>query len=195
MKYSPLLLFVVVLSQAQPLVHQEPHHVPIVETRYLRVLNVNAHRGDTTDYHVHKNDIAYATIKGSRLWLEEFNSEPRTMELPTGWFGSNITHTENPLIHRFANIGENDFQLIAVEILTEKFSNRNFSQIGEKLHENSRFSIQQMNKGMLKSEVPLVLIELEKSGEIGAIDVLKPRQALELVNSSDSSRFVIIQAK
>ncbi len=194
-QFSLILLFPSILSFAQPLVHQEPHHIPIIESRFARVLNVSAKPGDTTLFHVHQNDIAYFTVKGANLFLEELNEEPRRTELPTGWAGSNLTHTETPLVHRFANLGPTDFQLIAVEVLTEKFSQKKFSQFGEVLHENERFSIQNIEDQILVSEVPMVLIEISKAGELTALELIKPRREFELVRGNDSAQLIIVQLK
>ncbi len=192
---SPILLFHSVLLFSQPLVHEEAHHIPIIENRLARVMNVVAMRGDTTQFHVHENDIAYFTIRGSKIWLEELNEEPTIVDLPTGWTGSNLTHSETPLIHRFANIGSSDFQLIAVEILSDKFSKKGFSQLGQTLHESKRFSIQKIEDEVLACDVPFVLIELSRSGEISALDMIKPNRELELIQRNDSSQMIIMQFK
>ncbi|MEP1095261.1 MAG: hypothetical protein ABJG78_09135 [Cyclobacteriaceae bacterium] len=192
---SPILLFLTFISYAQPLVHQEPHHIPVLESKHARVLNVVAMRGDTTQFHVHENDIAYFTVKGSNIWLQELNEEARMVNLPTGWVGSDLTHSETPLIHRFANVGENEFQLIAVEVLTDKFRDRKFTVFTEPLYEDERFSIQIGKPEVVVCEVPWVLLELSKAGEIIALDMLKKQQELELLKKDDSSRMIIIQFK
>ncbi|MEP5614378.1 MAG: hypothetical protein ABJP45_19155 [Cyclobacteriaceae bacterium] len=192
---TPILLLPTFFSIAQPLVHEEPHHIPILENKHGRVLNVVAMRGDTTLFHIHENDIAYFTVKGSKVLLQELNQEPRIVELPTGWVGSNLTHSVTPLIHRFANVGESDFQLIAVEILSDKFANRSFSKLTEPLYEDDRFSIQEGSAGVVVCEVPWVLLELSKLGEITALDMIKQHQELELMQKNDSSRMIIIQFK
>lgn len=193
--FAPILILFSFFTYSQPLVHEESHHIPVIENRFARVLNVVALRGDTTDFHIHTNDIAYFTIRGSQLWLQELNEEPRTLEIPTGWAGSNLTHSKTPLIHRFANIGRNDFQLIAVEVLSDKFSERAFAQLGKSLHEDERFSIQEIEGGVLSCEVPLVLMELTRQGEIVALDMIKANKELDFVNRSDSSQLIIIQFK
>jgi len=196
MKWLTLILFLPnFFAIAQPLVHEEPHHIPILENKHVRVLNVVAMQGDTTQFHVHENDIAYFTVKGSKILLQELNQEPRMVELPTGWTGSNLTHSETPLIHRFANVGDGDFQLIAVEVLSDKFASRNFSKLTESLYEDERFSIQVGEAGVVACDVPWILIELSKSGEINALDMIKQQQELELVQKNDSSRMIIIQFK
>ena len=194
-RVSPILLLLAIFSNAQPLVHEEPHHIPIIENKHVRVLNVIAKRGDTTQFHIHENDIAYFTIRGSRILLQELNENPKVVELPTGWIGSNLTHSETPLIHRFANVGNDDFQLIAVEVLTRKFEGKEFLEMGNSLYQDERFSIQELNSGNVKFEVPWVLLELNGSGKINALDLIKQQHELELVPQSDSSKMIIIQFK
>ena len=190
-----ILLFPSILSISQPLVHQEPHHIPIIENRVVRVLNVVAIPDDTTLFHVHQNDIAYYTVKGSKIWLEELNEEPRLVELPTGWSGSDLTHSETPLVHRFANVGTDDFQLIAVEVLSDRYSGNEFHRLGESLHESERFSIQKIQEQTLICDVPVVLIELSNSGVIITLDMIKAHRKLELITQKDSSQLIIIQFK
>lgn len=192
---APILILLTLVSYSQPQVHEESHHIPVIENRFARVLNVVAMRGDTTDFHIHSNDIAYFTVKGSRIWLQELNEEPRTVELPTGWVGSNLTHSKTPLVHRFANVGTNDFQLIAVEVLSDKFSKNEFMQLGKSLHEDERFSIQEVDDATLSCEVPLVIMELSKQGEIAALDMIKANKELNFVHRLDSSQLIIIQFK
>lgn len=193
--FAPVLLFIQTILCSQPLVHEEPHHVPVIENRNLRVLNVTAQPGDTTQFHIHKTRIAYFTIKGSIIWLEELNKEPRAVELPTGWIGSDLTYPENPFIHRFANLGDSEFQLLAIESLTDRFVDKEFSRIGNSLFTDERFDFQEPTTNNFNSEVPFVLIELNQTGEVIALDWVKPKQRIQLISSGPDSRFIIIQVK
>ncbi len=194
-KLSPLLLFISVIVAAQPLVHLEPHHVPIFQNASCRILDVTASPGDTTEFHIHQNDIVYVTLLGSEIWLQEFNDEPRTVTLPTKWIGSNITHDEDPFIHRFANVGDSYFRLLAVEILTNKYEDRTFTELGEVLHENDRFSIQSLEKSSIYTTTPLVLIELSDVNEPLGINFLKPKKKTFLSKNDESGYFIVIQFK
>jgi len=128
-------------------VHQEPNHHLVFENPYLRVLDLQFEKGDTSQYHLHANDICYLTIEGSTMWLDEKDQEARSVKLPIQYIGSNITHRDSNMIHRIANVGDDFFRMIAIENLIPKRSHNNpmaFVDVGEVIHENERFSIQKV---------------------------------------------------
>ena len=192
---SPIYLFAAFLCQSQPFVHEEPHHIPIIQNRFVRVLNVEAKEGDTTQFHIHANDIAYLSIKGSKVWLQELGKEGRIVSLPDDWIGSDTTYSYNPFVHRFANIGSNNFQLIAIEVLSGKFRTQEFMKLGKELYKNGRFNFQLVDEGMIRLQVPSILIELSEIGEIEVLDLLKPGRTFELIRTENLNRRIIIQIK
>lgn len=192
---TPVLLFTTFLCYGQPLVHEEPYHTPIFQNKHFRVLNVKASSGDTTLFHIHENDIAYITLSGSTVWLQELDKDGRTVDLPTDWIGSNVTHSKDPLIHRFANVGEANFHLLAIEILTDKFSGYHFQQIGKVLFENERFSIQLANEKMIVSSLPGVAIIISSRNELVGITPIKPDKSVEVGPIEDSMKTLIVQLK
>ncbi|MEQ9402485.1 MAG: hypothetical protein RIM99_02765 [Cyclobacteriaceae bacterium] len=183
------------IAISQPLVHQEPHHIPVFQNSHVRVMDVSAQAGDTTQFHIHKNDIAYFTIQGSSMWLQELGGEPRNVTLPTGWSGSDLTHSKTPLIHRFANVGDVKFQLIAVEVLSDRFAKKVFTKTELNHHESARFSIGELTDKAFVSEVPCILIQLSESGHVTILDYLKPGKQLPVLSGANSTRVVIIQFK
>lgn len=193
-RFIPLILVLFPYSGwTQPPVHQEPHHVPIFQNRFIRILNVQAESGDTTLFHVHNKDIAYYTINGSNIWLQELNQPSKTVNLPTGWASSNVTHSVSPFVHRFANVGLDLFQLIAIEILSTKFIDLSFNSFGNVLFEDARCSIQTLERLDFTAKVPAVVIHLESNGAFEGIEYLKPNEAIR--EGKTSTRAVIIQVK
>ena len=48
-----LTAFIAYKTQAQVPVREEPHHKPVLENNYVRLLDVHLNAGDTTQYHIH----------------------------------------------------------------------------------------------------------------------------------------------
>ena len=182
-------------AHSQPLVHEEPHHIPIFENKAVRVLNVWANPADTTQFHKHINDIAYFVLSGSTLFLEELSENSREVELKTGWVGSNITHRKDPLIHRFANIGDRAFRLLGVELLTDKYLEKSFTSFEKVLHENDRFSVQEVKNGEFVSSVPMVVFFINSERTLNRLDYIKPGKNLSISQGEERYQIVIIQLK
>ncbi len=103
------------ISGQHPDVQHEPFHQPVDSFGGFRYLHVTARPGDTTALHFHRNPICYLTISGTKVWLDEGDGNQRTVLLPTGWIGSDYYESTNPLLHRFAVVGENSLNLIGIE--------------------------------------------------------------------------------
>lgn len=106
--------------QAQVPVYQEPYHRLVLSRPEARIMDVRTNPGDTTAFHIHADDICYVTINGSDAWLNEPNGSSRIVTLPDGWVGSNITYSDSSFVHRFANVGNSLYRLIAIENLSAK---------------------------------------------------------------------------
>jgi len=108
------------LIQAQVPVYQEPYHRLVLSRPEARIMDVRTNPGDTTAFHIHADDICYVTINGSDAWLNEPNGSSRVVTLADGWVGSNITYSDSSFVHRFANVGNSLYRLIAIENLSAK---------------------------------------------------------------------------
>ena len=150
-----LLLVVIIIFanslviQAQVPVYQEPHHRLVLSRPEARIMDVRTNPGDTTAFHIHADDICYVTINGSDAWLNEPNGSSRVVTLPDGWVGSNITYSDSSFVHRFANVGNSLYRLIAIENLSAKSeqvmddSDKNDNTVLN----NSRFQIRKIELG------------------------------------------------
>lgn len=170
-------------------VHQEPQHHLVFENPYLRVLDLKFEKGDTSQYHLHANDICYLTIEGSTMWLDEKDQEARSVKLPVQYIGSNITHTDSSIIHRIANVGDDFFRMIAIENLIPKsaqIEQQTFQDLGEVIHENERFSIQKVeahNQALHHFELPHPSIVMVK--ESAAFSVIINGKATQIKDPGD----------
>ena len=137
------------LIQAQVPVYQEPYHRLILSRPEARIMDVRTNPGDTTAFHIHADDICYVTINGSDAWLNEPNGSSRVVTLPDGWVGSNITYSDSSFIHRFANVGNSLYRLIAIENLSAKIDGvkDDSGKDDNTMLNNSRFQVQKIELG------------------------------------------------
>ena len=158
-------------------VHQEPNHHLVFENQFMRVLDLQFEIGDTSQYHLHANDICYLTLVGSTMWLDEKDQSARSVKLPVQYIGSNITHTDSNMIHRVANVGDNFFRMLAIENLIKRNGSqafKSFVDLGAIIHENERFSIQKLevhNKTLHSFMIPNPTIVMVKEAAAFAVIV------------------------
>lgn len=111
-----LLLFGPLVLIAQVPVSKEPLHLPVIENKYIRLLDVNMKPGDTSLFHIHAtpsvflhftNAVISSQIKGDK-WVKE-------QAVPgKAWFRS---FSPDTLIHRVANADTIPFHVTDIEIL------------------------------------------------------------------------------
>lgn len=134
-------------TQAQIPVYQESHHHLVLSKPEARIMDVRTNPGDTTAFHVHADDICYIAINGSSAWLDEPNGSSRTVAIPDGWVGGNITYSDSSFVHRFANVGKSLYRLIAIENLSAKSNDIKIDLEKESddiVLNNSRFHVQKI---------------------------------------------------
>ena len=115
--YLFVLLFGLSPVPAQIPVHEEPFHQPVYHNGTMRILRVALAPGDTSLFHRHSHNIFYATLKGTRMWLQTAKGESREVTLSDGWTGENTSYARRPFVHRIANVGQDSLVLFAVESL------------------------------------------------------------------------------
>jgi len=124
MKFTPFLILLLVgqwiIAQIPPVYEEAKHHLVLEIPNVLRVMDIRAMPGDTTLYHLHADDLCYVIVEGAKVWLDAKDGEQKEVNLPDGYVNDNTTHSESPFVHRFANIGETPFRVLAVERLAKK---------------------------------------------------------------------------
>lgn len=115
--FTFLLLVLFVTSFAQVPVREEPRHKPVLQNKYIRLLDVWLRPGDTTMYHIHAtpslfvvltSTLTTSQIKGGN-WASDRSAAGKT------WYRSFLNDT---LVHRVANIDTASFHVNDIEILS-----------------------------------------------------------------------------
>jgi hypothetical protein len=160
MKYVIILLVITALPyttkiKAQIPVREEPRHHPVLQNKYIRLLDVWIPPGDTTLFHIHatpslfielSNGVIGSQIKGAS-WVNE------KAIAGTTWYRSFIHDT---LVHRVCNAGAKPFHVNDIEVLSSYDSN-NVSQLKPLpfllLYENEKAFAYQLNNTSFDNEV------------------------------------------
>jgi len=153
-----------------PPVHKEYYHTPVFENDQIRVLNVSASTGDTTALHRHCNPILYLTISGATVGLKEPSGPWRNVELPTGWIGQDIYHSDSCFVHQFAVIGEESLQIVAIEALANA---KPLPFSFEPVHREEGFTLFEIDIYMLQEitrySIPIILVEPASENRVDVI--------------------------
>lgn len=115
--YTVLQLFGSSVMIAQVPVRDEPRHHPVLQNKYIRLLDVWLPPGDTTLYHIHSTPSLFVilskTVTGSQIKGEEWvkgESVPGST-----WYRS---FTPDSLVHRVCNMDTIVFHVNDIEILS-----------------------------------------------------------------------------
>lgn len=140
-------------TYSQVPVREEPRHKPVLQNKYMRLLDVWLPPGDTTMYHIHatpslfvvlSNTLTASQIKGGS-WTSDRSAAGKT------WYRSFVNDT---LVHRVANIDSIPFHVNDIEILSFFDSAiHNTALSFPVLIENERAVAYQVNRASLKNNV------------------------------------------
>ena len=111
-----LIVFCGLNSYAQNIIHvsEEPYHKPVFKNEYFTVIELKMAKGDTSLFHLHQEPILYLTLTGAKMWLNTPEGEPRVVELPDGWMGSDMYDDDNSFVHQISVLDGGPLHLIAV---------------------------------------------------------------------------------
>jgi hypothetical protein len=124
-KYCPLLLLLMAGNNiwAQVPVREEPHHKPVLENNYVRLLDVHIKPGDTTLYHVHAAPSVIVHITKSLIGIQVMGQPitPSTQTLP----GQTkfVDYDKNPVTHRVYNSDKTLFHVMDIELVKKEPAN------------------------------------------------------------------------
>lgn len=113
-----LLLFCSTVLKAQVPVREEPRHHPVLQNKYIRLLDVWLTPGDTTLFHIHATPSLFVilsnTLTGSQtqdsVWS---NSQSKA---GTTWYRS---FSPDKLVHRVCNADTVIFHVNDIELLSQ----------------------------------------------------------------------------
>ncbi len=160
------LLFGLNPGFAQIPVQEEPFHQPVYQDGTMRILRVALAPGDTSLFHRHSHNIFYATLRGTRMWLQSAKGENREVTLPDGWTGENTSYARRPFVHRIANVGQDSLVLFAVESL-RPFPSPGKTPDGDSVFYARGYYLAEGEEIKLDMFGAVVLIALKGRGEIG----------------------------
>ena len=176
------ILIIVVCSVssllAQVPVRDEPRHKPVLQNKYIRLLDVWMKPRDTSLYHIHATPSLFLqlsnTIIGSQIMGQEWVKEK--FETGKSWFRSFYQDT---LIHRVANLSTIPLHVTDIEILSSYHSNT--SEIKPLpfplLFENEKSFAYQLKRAEFKKEIisgcgPMIA-QLATGDSVTFIDILE----------------------
>ncbi len=113
-----LLLFCSTALTAQVPVREEPRHHPVLQNKYIRLLDVWLPAGDTTLFHIHATPSLFVilsnTVTGSQIKDSAWSNTPS--KAGTTWYRS---FSPDTLVHRVCNADTVIFHVNDIEILSQ----------------------------------------------------------------------------
>ena len=109
--------------RAQVPIREEPHHKPVLENNYLRLLDVHIKPGDTTLYHIHAAPSVIVQITKSIIGMQVMG---QPVVQPTNVLSGDTKfapYDKNPVTHRVYNAGKNVFHVMDIELVKKEPSN------------------------------------------------------------------------
>src|SRR6266849_4886425 len=91
----------------------EPRHHPKFENEFVRVWDVTVPAGDTTLWHIHRNDNVVVTLGEARLRIETAGAAPGE----SLWKFGEVRFGKATYVHRAMNVGVTPFRNFTIELL------------------------------------------------------------------------------
>jgi len=122
MKNKTIVIFLLstacaVFATAQVPVREEPRHVPVLQNKYFRLLDVRLAPGDTTLFHIHSTPSLFVILsRATTAWQEKGKEWVKdTSVLGRSWYRS---FTPDALVHRVCNLDTIEFHVNDIELLS-----------------------------------------------------------------------------
>jgi hypothetical protein len=139
---------------AQVPVSEEPRHKPVLQNKYIRLLDVWMQPGDTSLYHIHAIPSLFlqlsTTTIGTQIMGQQWVKEKFTPG--KAWYRSFVNDT---LVHRVTNLDKTALHVTDIEILSSYHSN--VSEISPLpfplLFKNEKSFAYQLTRSQLKKEI------------------------------------------
>jgi quercetin dioxygenase-like cupin family protein len=91
----------------------EAHHHPKFENEFVRVWDVTVPAGDTTLWHIHRNDNVVVVLGEARLRIETAGAAPGE----SLWKFGEVRFGKATYVHRAMNVGATSFRNFTIELL------------------------------------------------------------------------------
>ena len=99
--------------QAPVEIKGEAHHHPKFENEFVRVWDVTVPAGDTTLWHIHRNDNVVVVLGEARLRIETLGAAPGE----SLWKFGEVRFGKATYVHRAMNVGVTPFHNFTIELL------------------------------------------------------------------------------
>lgn len=98
-------------------VKEEPRHRPVLQNKYIRILDVWMQPGDTSLYHIHAIPSLFLQLSNTMIGSQIMGQGWVKEKFVTGkaWFSSFFQDT---LVHRVCNLGSTPLHVTDIEILS-----------------------------------------------------------------------------
>ncbi|HQS06785.1 MAG TPA: hypothetical protein PLT16_14265, partial [Daejeonella sp.] len=119
-------LFILVLTgslnilQAQILVHEEPRHRPVFQSKEIRILNVRVAPGDTSLYHMHTTPSFFIRLTNTITGSQVQGEAKKAGKSQSGEIRFENLAPPNNRVHRVWNADKDTFHVMDVELLMKK---------------------------------------------------------------------------
>ena len=117
-----ITVFASLSLSAQLPAREEPRHKPVLQNKYLRLLDVWMPPGDTSQYHIHTIPSLFLPLSNTTV-ASQIMGQAWTNEkfvIGKAWYRSFLQDT---LVHRVSNLSSTTLHVTDVEILSSYHSN------------------------------------------------------------------------
>lgn len=123
-KLTPIFIITIFSSlvlSAQVPASEEPRHKPVLQNKYLRLLDVWMQPGDTSLYHIHAIPSLFLPLSNTTVGSQIMGQDWVKNKFETGkaWYRSFF---KDSLVHRVSNLGNSALHVTDVEILSSYHS-------------------------------------------------------------------------
>lgn len=205
------------ILQAQILVHEEPRHRPVFQSKEIRILNVRVAPGDTSLYHMHTTPSFFIRLTNTITGSQVQGEAKKAGKSQSGEIRFENLAPPNNRVHRVWNADKDTFHVMDVELLMKKaaFDQKPLNLPNLKLEIDTNW-VRAYRLNLLKGidfktknkQQSLVLVslnpstlEITQNGKTGlqalkpgSFFVIKRRQSFSVKNTSEiSTQFVLLE--
>ena len=147
------------LAEAQVQVSKEPRHKPVLQNKYIRLLDVWLQPGDTTLFHIHSTPSVFIELSDAAITAQSKGEDWVKDQSVAGkvWYRS---FSPDVLIHRVSNLDTVPFHVNDIEILSTYKPAAKLSPLPlPVLFENDRaiaYQLTKLNKEKISNRGPLI---------------------------------------
>jgi quercetin dioxygenase-like cupin family protein len=208
--FLAMVLLCSALAEAQVQVSKEPRHKPVLQNKYIRLLDVWLQPGDTTLFHIHSTPSVFIELSDAAITAQSKGEDWVKDQSVAGkvWYRS---FSPDVLIHRVSNLDSVPFHVNDIEILSTYNPAAKLSLLPfPVLFENDSavaYQITKLNKEKISNRGPLIaeavagnVIFNNSNGEsqeikAGKFLYIKPGTSFYFSTSKEKIKLVLFEIK